>query len=136
MNVQQIVDRILDCSLDETDADNTLETRVLSDVQEVYNELQHSISDVATADYMQTDEFKNGIKNLIDYAENDSVAIMCAEAVPWRCHRSLVGDALLVRDITVEDIFSLTSTKPHKLTPWAQVQDDEIIYPDTDVDKG
>lgn len=55
MDVQTIVDRILDFSLDETDADNVLETRVLADVQEVYNELQHITSDTATADYMQTE---------------------------------------------------------------------------------
>ncbi len=81
------------------------------------------------ADYMQTEEFAQGIEKLVEIAEHKSVVIMCAEAVPWRCHRSLVGDALLVRDIDVEDIFSVTSAKPHKLTPWAVVQGTTITYP-------
>ena len=81
------------------------------------------------ADYMQTEEFKEGIATLIEIAQHKSVVIMCAEAVPWRCHRSLVGDALLVRGIDVEDIYSLTSVKPHTLTPWAVVRGTEITYP-------
>lgn len=81
------------------------------------------------ADYMQTDEFKNGITQLLEYADHDTVVIMCAEAVPWRCHRSLIGDALLIRHFDVEDIYSLTSCKPHTLTPWALVHDTEITYP-------
>lgn len=81
------------------------------------------------ADYMQTEEFTAGIETLIEIAHHKSVAIMCAEAVPWRCHRSLVGDALLVRGIDVEDIYSITSVKPHTLTPWAVVKGTEITYP-------
>lgn len=81
------------------------------------------------ADYMQTEEFKKGLSELIDYAKKEPVAIMCAEAVPWRCHRSLIGDALSVRGIDVEDIFSLTSCKPHTLTPWAHVEGETITYP-------
>lgn len=81
------------------------------------------------ADYMQTDEFKEGIEKLIEIAHHKVVVIMCAEAVPWRCHRSLIGDALLVRYIQVEDIYSKTSIKPHILTPWAVVKDLEITYP-------
>lgn len=54
---------------------------------------------------------------------------MCAEAVPWRCHRSLIADALLVRNIDVEDIMSPTSVKPHELTPWAKVQGKRVFYP-------
>ncbi len=65
------------------------------------------------ADYMQTPEFESALKNLITMAEKERVAIMCAEAVPWRCHRSLIADALLARGVRVEDIFSLTSTQPH-----------------------
>ena len=83
------------------------------------------------ADYMQTDEFKEGVETLIKIAHEKTVVIMCSEAVPWRCHRSLVGDALLVRGITVEDIFSITSCKPHTLTPWALVQGTTITYPGT-----
>jgi uncharacterized protein (DUF488 family) len=81
------------------------------------------------ADYMQTDEFQNGIQELIETAHHKTVAIMCAEAVPWRCHRSLVGDALLVHKIDVEDIYSITSVKKHTLTPWAVVHGTTITYP-------
>lgn len=82
------------------------------------------------ADYMQTEEFKEGIEELIKIAHEKTIAIMCAEAVPWRCHRSLIGDALLVRGIEVEDIYSITSIKPHTLTPWALVDKTIITYPD------
>jgi uncharacterized protein (DUF488 family) len=81
------------------------------------------------ADYMQTSEFKEGLDELIKTAQEKTVVIMCAEAVPWRCHRSLVGDALLVHGIEVQDIFSLTSVKPHTLTPWAKVDGTKITYP-------
>ncbi len=81
------------------------------------------------ADYMQTDEFKHGIEKLIKIAKKKNVVIMCAEAVPWRCHRSLIGDALLVRGIKVEDIFNIHTTKPHSLTPWAHVHGTTITYP-------
>lgn len=57
------------------------------------------------------------------------VVIVCAEIVPWRCHRSLVGDGLLVRGIDVQDIISRSSAKPHKLTPWARVEGIRITYP-------
>ncbi len=81
------------------------------------------------ADYMQTEEFQNGIEELIKIASHKTVVIMCAEAVPWRCHRSLIGDALLVRNIEVDDIFTIKSTKPHTLTLWAFVQGTTITYP-------
>jgi uncharacterized protein (DUF488 family) len=81
------------------------------------------------ADYMQTDAFRAGIDELLDLADGNTVAIMCAEAVPWRCHRSLVGDALLVRGAAVEDIFSATSAKPHTLTRFAHVNGLTITYP-------
>ena len=54
---------------------------------------------------------------------------MCAEAVPWRCHRSLIGDALLIRGFKVEDIMSDRISTPHKLTPWAKVDEGTITYP-------
>ena len=82
------------------------------------------------ADYMQTEEFSKNIEVLIEWAHEGQIAIMCAEAVPWRCHRSLIGDALLVRKIPVEDIFSLTSKKPHTLTPFAKVRGKKITYPE------
>lgn len=81
------------------------------------------------ADYMQTDDFKKGIEELIKIAHEKTVVIMCGEAVPWRCHRSLVGDALLVHGFQVLDIFSITSVKPHTMTPWAVVKGTEITYP-------
>ena len=81
------------------------------------------------ADYMATDEFAKGIYRLIELAKAKRTVIMCAEAVPWRCHRSLVGDALLVRGIAVEDIMSATSVRPHKLTEFAKVDGQQITYP-------
>jgi len=81
------------------------------------------------ADYMQTEEFSAAIGELIALSAERTLAIMCAEAVPWRCHRSLVGDALLARGIEVLDIMSETSAKPHKLTPWAHVEGIRITYP-------
>lgn len=81
------------------------------------------------ADYMQTPEFDAGIKHLLDLAHKDRIAIMCAEAVSWRCHRSLIADALLVRGIPSEDIQSSTRTQIHKLTPFAKVEGRQITYP-------
>lgn len=81
------------------------------------------------ADYMQTAEFRSAVDQLIELAEHDRLALMCAEAVPWRCHRSLVADALLVRGIQTEDIRSATQLMPHRLTPFASVRGTEITYP-------
>lgn len=81
------------------------------------------------ADYMQTPAFAAGIKTLITLAKRAPTAIMCAEAVPWRCHRSLVGDALLARGVEVLDIMSMTSAKEHALTPFADVHGTGITYP-------
>ncbi len=82
------------------------------------------------ADYMQTEEFTQGIEHLIEISAKDKTAIMCAEAVPWRCHRSLIGDALLVRDVKVEDIMNKNSSKTHQMTPWAKVNGHSITYPE------
>ena len=81
------------------------------------------------ADYMQTPEFQEALDQLIQLAKKRRTAIMCAEAVPWRCHRSLIGDALLVRGFRVEEIASSTRTRPHTLTPWAQVRGKQLSYP-------
>lgn len=81
------------------------------------------------ADYMQTDEFAAGIDKLINHAKSHTVAIMCAEAVPWRCHRSLVGDALLVRGVKVVDIFDKNKSKEETLTSFAKVDGLVITYP-------
>jgi uncharacterized protein (DUF488 family) len=81
------------------------------------------------ADYMQTDEFSGALERLIELANEKRSALMCAEAVPWRCHRSLVADALLVRGIDVLDIFDTSHAKPHHLSPMAQVEGTRITYP-------
>ena len=81
------------------------------------------------ADYMQTSEFAAAIDDLIELAKTQKVVIMCAEAVPWRCHRSLIGDALLARGLHVADIMSLTSTTPHTMTSFAKVDGDRVWYP-------
>ncbi len=81
------------------------------------------------ADYMQTPEFEKALDKLIELAKQDRIALMCAEAVPWRCHRSLIADALLVRGIRTEDIMSLTRRQIHSLTPFAKVRGTVITYP-------
>jgi len=81
------------------------------------------------ADYMQTPEFEEALEQLTHWAQKRRTVIMCAEAVPWRCHRSMIGDALLARDIRVEEIASRTRTRPHTLTPWAHVRGKRVSYP-------
>ena len=81
------------------------------------------------ADYMQTDEFATGVDTVLALGTAQPCALMCAEAVPWRCHRSLVADALLVRGVAVDDIIDSRQARPHKLTPFAQVQGRCITYP-------
>jgi uncharacterized protein (DUF488 family) len=81
------------------------------------------------ADYMQTPEFEEHLATLIALANESTVAMMCAEAVPWRCHRSLIADALTVRGIRVEEIVSETKTSVHALTPFARVDGTTIRYP-------
>ena len=80
------------------------------------------------ADYMETEEFKKNLEALIQLAYEEQIAFMCAEALPWRCHRSLIADALLVRGVQVEHIMSATLRQPHKLTPFAQVTGTRITY--------
>ena len=81
------------------------------------------------ADYMQTPEFETGLDKLIKSAARTQVAIMCAEAVPWRCHRSLIADALVVRGIQVKHVTSATRAQPHSLTTFAKVEGTRIAYP-------
>ena len=81
------------------------------------------------ADYMQTPEFVESLEEAIRTAKQDRIALMCAEALPWRCHRSLIADALLVRGIRTEDIMSATRRQLHTLTPFAQVRGMTIVYP-------
>jgi len=84
------------------------------------------------ADYMQTDEFWTAIDRLIGLARQRRLAIMCAEAVPWRCHRSLVADALTVRGVEVRHITGAGEPSPHRLTPFARVEGGRIRYPAPD----
>jgi uncharacterized protein (DUF488 family) len=81
------------------------------------------------ADYMQTDQFSAGVDKLIELFQTDTPALMCAEAVPWRCHRSLIADALIVRGIRVEHILGPGKRRKHTLTPWAVVRGMTITYP-------
>ena len=81
------------------------------------------------ADYMQTAEFSRQLNELIAIARLQQIAIMCAEAVPWRCHRSLIADALLVRGFQVQEIASVTKTTPLSLHPWAQVNGTQGGHP-------
>ncbi len=81
------------------------------------------------ADYMQTKEFEENLEKLIELAGVERVALMCAEAVPWRCHRSLIADALLIRGIRVEDILGKGERREHALTSWAEVHGTTITYP-------
>jgi uncharacterized protein (DUF488 family) len=81
------------------------------------------------ADYMQTEAFEEGLATLISMSRQKRTAIMCAEAVPWRCHRSLVADALSVRSIPTIEILSESAYRVHKLTPFARVEGTRISYP-------
>ncbi len=80
------------------------------------------------ADYMQTKEFTEQLLHLMALARKDCVVIMCAEALPWRCHRSLIADALVVRNVRVEHIISKDSVIKHVLTEWAQAEGTKITY--------
>jgi len=81
------------------------------------------------ADYMQTPEFEAALEELIRQARQQRIAIMCAEAVPWRCHRSLIADALSLRGIPVEHIMNAASARAHALTQFAKVDGFKITYP-------
>jgi uncharacterized protein (DUF488 family) len=81
------------------------------------------------ADYMQTPEFASALEELIDVDAHSRTVIMCAEAVPWRCHRSLIADALAARGIQVQHIFSRTSIREHSITPFARVERGKVTYP-------
>ncbi len=83
------------------------------------------------ADFMQSDEFAAGVDEVLDMAREGPVAVMCAEAVPWRCHRSLVADALLVRGVRAQHILGPGPTRPHELTRFACVEGARITYQGT-----
>jgi DNA-3-methyladenine glycosylase II len=85
------------------------------------------------ADYMATEDFESGLEKLRALTAQGRVSLMCAEAVPWRCHRSLVADALTARGAHVEHIISSSRTTPHRLTPFAKVEGTLVSYPGEDV---
>ena len=90
----------------------------------------HNTSFRGFADYMQTAEFEAALQRLIQLSKQKPSAIMCAEAVPWRCHRSLIGDALTARGIRVEDIMNKSRAQLHTLTSFARVRHKRVSYPD------
>ena len=81
------------------------------------------------ADYMQTPEFADNVQAVIELAATTRCALMCAESVPWRCHRSLVADALFVRGIVAEHIINPGKRRLHTLTKFARVDGTRIVYP-------
>lgn len=83
------------------------------------------------ADYMQTDSFQKALSNLIEMASSTRCAIMCAEVLPWRCHRSLISDALMINGFEVIEIFDDHTSRNHKLTSFILVENGNITYPDT-----
>ena len=87
------------------------------------------------ADYMATAEFAEGLESLIRIANAGETAIMCAEAVPWRCHRSLIGDALTKKGWMVRDIMSPTVASRHLLTPFLKTKNGQLIYPEERIAK-
>lgn len=88
------------------------------------------------ADYMQSQEFADNIQWVANQARTERCVLMCAEAVPWRCHRSMIGDALLARGIRVEDIIGPRGRKPHVLTAFAHVDGMHVTYPPSRLDLG
>ena len=82
------------------------------------------------ADYMATQEFSEGLEALIKIAAARRTAIMCAEAVPWRCHRSLIADALASKGWMVRDIMSRTVTARHRQTPFLKIRKGRLEYPE------
>ena len=93
------------------------------------NQAWRNLSFRGFADYMQTPKFQSSLSRLMDLIEKDRVVLMCAEAVPWRCHRSLIADALVVHGFRVEHIMSASRSHSHALTPWARVRGTRIRYP-------
>src|SRR5262245_2449935 len=81
------------------------------------------------ADYMETTEFREALTDLIDWAPEERVVIMCAEAVWWRCHRQLTADALVARGVDVAHITGTGPASAHKLTDFARIVDGQVQYP-------
>lgn len=87
------------------------------------------------ADYMATAGFREGIRQLLEDSCQKRTAFMCSESVFWRCHRRLVSDYLLARNIVVQHIMPTGELRPHTLTEGARIENDEVTYPSQDVDK-
>jgi len=83
------------------------------------------------ADYLQTESFENALQELIKRARKKTIAIMCAEAVPWRCHRSLIADALLFHGLDVRDIMGAQKESVHKMNPMAKTGRGKVYYPES-----
>jgi uncharacterized protein (DUF488 family) len=81
------------------------------------------------ADHMETEEFRRGVDNLLDFARAGRTAVMCAEALWWQCHRQLLSDALLARGVPVRHILSAGDAKPHRMSEFARVVDGRPTYP-------
>jgi uncharacterized protein (DUF488 family) len=81
------------------------------------------------ADYMLTPEFAAAVERLLEIAREERIAMMCAEAVPWRCHRGLIADFLAARGIRVEHILGPGRRRPHVLSPMARIEGDRVLYP-------
>ena len=94
----------------------------------------HKASFRGYADYMQTAEFSENVDQVVKLARTQRCALMCAEAVPWRCHRCMIADALLIRGVRVEDIVGSYGRKPHILTSFAHVEGLHLTYPSPVVD--
>ncbi|HEY3276703.1 MAG TPA: DUF488 domain-containing protein [Syntrophorhabdaceae bacterium] len=93
------------------------------------NQGWHNPSFRGFADYMQTDEFRANVEKLMESSTSHNPVLMCAETLPWRCHRSLIADALYVRGVIVRHIFKDGVYQEHRLTPWARVEGVRIVYP-------
>jgi uncharacterized protein (DUF488 family) len=87
------------------------------------------------ADYMETPAFEMHLYALLELARQQRLALLCAEAVPWRCHRSLIADALTVRGTKVEHILGPTHRQAHELTPWARLNGTHLTYPSQDMER-
>jgi uncharacterized protein (DUF488 family) len=82
----------------------------------------------AYADHMESPEFASGVARLLEIAATRPTAVMCAEAVPWRCHRQLLADALVVRGVEVRHVTSGTAVQVHHLTPFARLDGERLVY--------
>lgn len=100
-----------------------------ADAESLRNAGLRNISFRSYADYMLTPKFEAGMRQLLDLAARKRTAMMCAEAVYWRCHRRLVSDWLLAHGVTVQHILTTGPTRPHELTPGGVIVGDHVEYP-------